>query len=193
MYMPFLNIYFRSWDEPAKKATFDISVYVLRDCTTLSNMQLKKTISDEQNEKYHTVIFQTTPKMSTYLVAVVIGQFEYVENLSQDVLVRIYTPLGMAEQGRFSLECCLNGIEFFQEFFGVSYPLKKYDCVGVPDFISGAMENWGLATFRESLILADSGNSSSGLRQRISITVLHELSHQWFGNLVTMQVSVMLY
>ena len=191
--MPFLNIYFRSWDEPAKKATFDISVYVLRDCTTLSNMQLKKTISDEQNEKYHTVIFKTTPKMSTYLVAVVIGQFEYVENLSQDVLVRVYTPLGMAEQGRFSLECCLNGIEFFQKFFGVSYPLKKYDCVGVPDFISGAMENWGLATFRESLILADSEKTSSSLRQRISITVLHELSHQWFGNLVTMQVSVMLY
>ena len=151
-------------------------------------MQLKKTLPDKQNDKYHTVIFETTPQMSTYLVAVVIGQFEYVEDWSNDVLVRIYTPLGMAEQGRFSLECCIRGMDFFQMFFGVPYPLKKYDCVGVPDFVFGAMENWGLVTFREDLILADSDKTSSSLRQRIAITVLHELSHQWFGNLVTMQV-----
>ena len=180
-----------SWDEPSKKATFDISIYAPAADDVLSNTKIVKQIWDDQTNKdieYKTVHFETTPKMSTYLLAIVIGRFDFVEDRVGDTLVRVYTPIGLSVQGQFSLDCCLRGLEFYEHFFGIPYPLKKYDCVAVPDLMAGAMENWGLTTFKESRILVDPENSSAESKGGVALTVLHELSHQWFGNLVTMKV-----
>ena len=178
---------FPCWDEPAIKATFDISVSAPKDRVVLSNMPVKEETDDQETSGYKLVKFETSPKMSTYLVAIVVGEYEYVEDKTGDVTVRCYTPMGKTEQGRFALESSKRAIEFYNDFFGVHYPLKKYDCIAIADFQCGAMENWGLVTFRESAVLADPANTSSGSKQWIAIVVTHEMAHQWFGNLVTME------
>ena len=147
--------------------------------------------------------------MSTYLLAYVVGEFDYIEERSTDgVLVRVYTPLGRKEQGRFGLHVAVKALPYFKEYFGVEYPLPKMDLICVADyadgllikllfskviisltsskFSAGAMENWGLVTFRESYLLVDEENSSTQRRQLNASIIGHELAHQWFGNLVTM-------
>ena len=178
---------FPCWDEPAIKATFDITVSAPKDRVVLSNMPVKEEADDQVTTGYKVVKFETSPKMSTYLVAIVVGEYEYVEDFQGDVKVRVYTPLGKTEQGTFALESSKRAIQFYNDFFGVHYPLKKYDCIAIADFQCGAMENWGLVTFRESAVLADPANTSSSAKQWIAIVVTHEMAHQWFGNLVTME------
>ena len=178
---------FPCWDEPAVKATFDITVSAPKNRVVLSNMPVKEEVQDEETSDYRVVKFETSPKMSTYLVAIVVGEYDYVEDSQGSVKVRVYTPLGKTEQGRFALETSKRAIQFYNDFFGVPYPLKKYDCIAIADFQCGAMENWGLVTFRESAVLADPANTSSSSKQWIAIVVNHEMAHQWFGNLVTME------
>ena len=134
------------------------------------------------------VKFETSPKMSTYLVAIVVGEYDFIESISDEgIKVRVYTPLGKTDQGKFALESSTKAITFYKDFFDVSYPLKKYDCIAISDFQCGAMENWGLVTFRETAVLVDPENSSAGTKQVVAIVVTHEMAHQWFGNLVTME------
>ncbi|TRY90685.1 hypothetical protein DNTS_002891 [Danionella cerebrum] len=134
------------------------------------------------------VKFGTTPIMSTYLVAFVIGEYDFVESQSSDgVTVRVYTPLGKAEQGRFALEVATKTLPFYKEYFSVPYPLPKIDLIAIADFAAGAMENWGLVTYRETALLIDPKNSCASSRQWVALVVGHELAHQWFGNLVTME------
>ena len=178
---------FPCWDEPAIKATFDITVSAPKDRVVLSNMPVQDEVADQDVSDYRVVKFETSPKMSTYLVAIVVGEYDYVEDTQGSVKVRVYTPLGKTEQGRFALESSKRAIQFYNDFFGVPYPLKKYDCIAIADFQCGAMENWGLVTFRESAVLADPANTSSSSKQWIAIVVTHEMAHQWFGNLVTME------
>jgi len=178
---------FPCWDEPAVKATFDITVSAPKNRVVLSNMPVKEEVQDEDTSDYRVVKFETSPKMSTYLVAIVVGEYDYVEDSQGSVKVRVYTPLGKTEQGRFALETSKRAIQFYNDFFGVPYPLEKYDCIAIADFQCGAMENWGLVTFRESAVLADPANTSSSSKQWIAIVVNHEMAHQWFGNLVTME------
>ena len=97
------------------------------------------------------------------------------------VTVRVYTPLGKKEQGYFALESSIRAITFYKDFFGIPYPLKKYDCIAISDFQCGAMENWGLVTFRELAVLVDPKQTSSSSKQWIAIVVTHEMAHQWFG------------
>ncbi|KAG0442407.1 hypothetical protein HPB47_015719 [Ixodes persulcatus] len=125
--------------------------------------------------------------MSTYLVGFVVGEYDYIEATSSDgVLVRVYSPCGKAEQGNFALEVATKALPFYKSYFNIAYPLPKLDLVAVPDLAAGAMENWGIVTYRESCLLVDSQNTSAERKQRISLIVAHELAHQWFGNLVTM-------
>jgi len=176
---------FPCWDEPAVKATFDVTVTGPADRVILSNMP---EVSVQKEEGLKTVKFDTTPKMSTYLLAITVGEFDYLEDKTpDDILVRVYSPLGKKEQGRFALECGVKSLTFYKEFFNVPYPLKKYDMVAVPDFSSGAMENWGLVLYREVCILVDPVNSSAASKSYVAIVVCHETAHQWFGNLVTME------
>ncbi|KAL1518164.1 hypothetical protein ABEB36_001830 [Hypothenemus hampei] len=178
---------FPCWDEPAIKATFDISLVVPKDRVALSNMpvQQQQELQADNLVKY---IFEQSPIMSTYLVAVVIGEYDYVEDRSSDgVLVRVYTPKGKREQGLFALEVATKVLPYYKEYFNIAYPLPKIDLIAIADFSAGAMENWGLVTYRETALLVDPENTSAVSKQWIALVVGHELAHQWFGNLVTME------
>lgn len=176
---------FPCWDEPAIKATFDISLQVPADRVALSNMPVKEETVNGSKKVVH---FDTTPIMSTYLVAVVVGEYDYVEKESRDgVLVRVYTPVGKSKQGLFALEVAARVLPYYKEYFDIAYPLPKIDLIAIADFSAGAMENWGLVTYRETCLLVDEEHTSAVRRQWIALVVGHELAHQWFGNLVTME------
>jgi aminopeptidase N len=257
---------FPCWDEPSLKATFSVSLRVPADRTALSNMPPKSTVlasTVADGDKGTTgssavqkgppgwkdVLFERTPLMSTYLVAWVVGEFDVVESATAEgVAVRVWTPPGLAEQGRcantlpcthrcarchshhriracacsFALDVAAKTLSFFTQYFGAAYPLPKMDMarthdariyafthscahhlnlthasfflsfflsaqVAVPDFAAGAMENWGLVTYRTVLALYDPASTGSAVKQQIAYVVCHELAHQWFGNLVTME------
>ncbi|XP_075978540.1 puromycin-sensitive aminopeptidase [Anticarsia gemmatalis] len=176
---------FPCWDEPAIKATFDITLEVPEDRVALSNMPVKE---EKLNSGKKIIHFDTTPIMSTYLVAVVVGEYDYVEKKSRDgVLVRVYTPVGKSKQGLFALEVAARVLPYYKEYFDIAYPLPKIDLIAIADFSAGAMENWGLVTYRETCLLVDEEHTSAVRRQWIALVVGHELAHQWFGNLVTME------
>ena len=172
-------------DEPAAKATFDLALTTETGVTALSNMPIKS--QTEQSGKLATA-FETTPKMSTYLLAFVVGEFQSKNGKTKDgVDVTVYaTPAQNANSLDFALKHSIDTIEFFNDYFGVPYPLPKSDQVALPDFANGAMENWGLVTYRESALLYDPAVTSIASKQYIATVISHELSHQWFGNLVTM-------
>ncbi|RKO85972.1 peptidase M1, membrane alanine aminopeptidase, partial [Blyttiomyces helicus] len=184
-----------SWDEPNLKATFAVTLNVPVDRTALSNMNQtaeKEVVINGKTLK--SVTFATTPKMSTYLLAFAVGELDVIETVAtpkfpadaKPVTVRVFTLKGQSDLGRFSLEVCARTLEFFSEFFDIAYPLPKMDLIAIPDFGAGAMENWGLVTYREIYLLFDEKNTSSKAKQKIAYVVGHELAHQWFGNLVTM-------
>lgn len=177
---------FPCWDEPALKATFDVTLIVPENRTALSNMPVKN--ESELGDGMRKVEYETTPIMSTYLLAFVVGEYDYVEGKSEDgVAVRVYTPLGKKEQGNFALEVTTKALPFYKDYFKIAYPLPKIDLIALADCAAGAMENWGLVTYRETRLLVDSENTALLNKQSIALTVSHELAHQWFGNLVTME------
>ncbi|KAL6208051.1 hypothetical protein ACLB2K_019003 [Fragaria x ananassa] len=177
---------FPCWDEPACKATFKITLEAVpSELVALSNMPVSE---EKMNGPFKTVSYLETPIMSTYLVAIVVGLFGYVEDHTSDgVKVRVYCQVGKESQGKFALEVAVKTLELYREYFGVPYPLPKLDMVAIPDFSAGAMENYGLVTYRETALLFDDQHSSASSKQNVTITVAHELAHQWFGNLVTME------
>lgn len=179
---------FPCWDEPAIKATFDITLVVPKDKVALSNMNVLERKPYHDDAHLVEVKFARSPVMSTYLLAFVVGEYDFVETKSSDgVLVRVYTPIGKSEQGRFALEVAAKTLPFYKDYFNVPYPLPKIDLIAIADFAAGAMENWGLVTYRETALLIDPKNSCSSSRQWVALVVGHELAHQWFGNLVTME------
>ncbi|VDO00512.1 unnamed protein product [Rodentolepis nana] len=134
------------------------------------------------------VSFDDTPKMSTYIVAFVIGRFDYIEAMdANNVRIRVYTPPKRKYLGAHALKMATSAIPFFTEVFGAEYPLPKLDLVAIPDFAMGAMENWGLLTYRETALLIDEEQSSLSSKRHVALTVAHECAHMWFGNLVTMK------
>ncbi|XP_021928261.1 puromycin-sensitive aminopeptidase isoform X3 [Zootermopsis nevadensis] len=179
---------FPCWDEPSVKTTFDITVIL--DSSALVALSNMPVVSEqiEEDGGLRVVKFDTTPIMSTYLVAVVVGEYDYVEDKSHDgVLVRVYTPVGKREQGRFALYVATKVLPYYKDYFQIAYPLPKIDLIAIADFSAGAMENWGLVTYRETCLLVDPENTSAVRKQWIALVVGHELAHQWFGNLVTME------
>eukprot|EP01112_Ceratiomyxa_fruticulosa_P011130 TRINITY_DN2998_c0_g1_i1.p1 TRINITY_DN2998_c0_g1~~TRINITY_DN2998_c0_g1_i1.p1 ORF type:complete len:855 (-),score=219.95 TRINITY_DN2998_c0_g1_i1:139-2703(-) len=176
---------FPCWDEPAVKAVFEITLIVPENRLALSNMDPK---SEERKGGKKIITFERSPIMSTYLVAFVVGEFDYVEGHTKEgVRMRVYTPLGKKENGRFALDVGIKTLSYFTEYFGIPYPLPKEDMIAIADFAAGAMENWGLITYRETALLIDEKISSTTQKQRVAYVVAHELAHQWFGNLVTME------
>jgi len=175
---------FPCFDEPAFKATFDIRILAPAHMTVLSNMPVA---SHDVQGNTQDVIFETTPPMSTYLVAWVIAELEYLEaKTSRDLPVRVYTTPGKKEHGQFALETAIDTLKYFEQWFGIPYALPKLDMVAMPDFAAGAMENWGLVTYRETASLVDPKAPTAAVKQRVAEVVDHELAHQWFGNLATM-------
>ncbi len=175
---------FPCWDEPAIKAAFDISIITENNHTAISNTSVisKKKFGNKTLYK-----FAKTPIMSTYLVYLGVGEFEFLSGKLGKVTIRIVTTKGNSKKGKFALDLCKKLVRSYENYFGIKYPLSKLDLIAVPDFASGAMENWGAITFRETILLYDPKTSSTQTKQYIAEVVSHELAHQWFGNLVTMQ------
>lgn len=176
---------FPCWDEPACKATFKITLEVPSELVALSNMPV---IEERVDGKLKTVCYQESPIMSTYLVAAVVGLFDFVEDHTPDgIKVRVYCQVGKASQGKFALDVAVKTLGLYKEYFATPYPLPKLDMIAIPDFAAGAMENYGLVTYRETALLYDDKHSAAANKQRVATVVAHELAHQWFGNLVTME------
>lgn len=177
---------FPCFDEPAQKAVFDVTLMIPSHTVAISNTI--ESAVQEHEAGYKVVEFEPTPKMSTYLLAFIVGEFENIEGCTKNrVLVRVFTTPGKAEQGRFALDVAIKCLDFYEDYFGIEYPLAALDLIAIPDFAAGAMENWGAVTYRESTLLVDEEKSSVGNKQWVALVVAHELAHQWFGNLVTME------
>ena len=200
-------------DEPAAKAVFELSITTSEEDTVLSNMPelklnsaprrsrpsprgeransraaaLRNAPSQASASGHKTTVFEPTPRMSTYLLAWVIGRL-HGKTVTNEHGVEITTYCALnhnVTMVNFANEVAARSLEFYDDNFGMKYPLKKLTQVALPDFEAGAMENWGLVTYRESMLLA-SEDATLGTRKGIALTVAHELSHQWFGDLVTM-------
>lgn len=175
---------FPCFDEPALKAVFNITLIADKNLTCLSNMAVKDEESHGNKKK---VAFKPTPLMSTYLVAFVVGELDYTEDTTNYRLpVRVYATPGKAHKGKFAAEYGAKTLTYFEKIFGIDVPVEKVDLIGIPDFAIGAMENWGLITFRDAALLYDPSTCSLSQKQHCAEIIMHELAHQWFGNLVTM-------
>jgi aminopeptidase 2 len=181
---------FPCFDEPALKAAFTVTLIADKKMTCLSNMDVqseKEVDSKTSGGKRQAVTFNPTPLMSTYLLCFIIGELNYIETNNFRVPVRVYAPKDRnVEHGRFSLELAAKTLAFYEKTFNSPFPLPKMDMIAIPDFSAGAMENWGLITYRVVDVLIDEKVSGAATKQRVAETVQHELAHQWFGNLVTM-------
>ena len=173
-------------DEPEAKAVFSLTLHTDPVSAVISNTEIKKQHSKGPGKL--TTIFNDTPKMSTYLLAFVVGNLDYTEKINDNkIKVRVYATPDKLQATKFALDTACRVLSFYQEYFGIAYPLSKCDFIALPDFASGAMENWGCITFREQALLADPKDSSMRATQYVANVIAHELTHQWFGNLVTMK------
>jgi aminopeptidase N len=174
---------FPCWDEPVFRARFQLTTVVPENWVAVSNMPVaieKKVTGGREVE------FQPTPSMSSYLVVFCAGEFDAVESEVDGVKLRITTTKGKAESARYALEATAQILHYYNEYFGIPYPLPKLDQLAIPGGFGGAMENWGGITYYETALLFDPANSSAETKQRVYEVIAHEVAHQWFGDLVTM-------
>uniref|UniRef100_H3A0D4 Aminopeptidase n=1 Tax=Latimeria chalumnae TaxID=7897 RepID=H3A0D4_LATCH len=175
---------FPCFDEPNKKATYTISIIHRYPYSALSNMPVKDVVEVESGNK---TTFQRSVPMSTYLVCFAVHQFDYVERLSsRGIPLRIYVQPLQKKTAEYAANTTKKIFDYFEDYFNMTYSLPKLDKIAIPDFGTGAMENWGLITYRETNLLYDPEESSTSNKQRVAAVVAHELVHQWFGNIVTM-------
>ena len=177
---------FPSFDEPAFKATFDITLVVDNGDTAISNGSI---VSDTPGPiaGKHTLKFSQTAKMSSYLVAMAVGDFQCVEGSADDIPIRVCGTPDKKELGRVALRYAEEILKFYNQYYGIKYPFGKLDILGVPDFEAGAMENTAAIFYRESLLFIDDKQSSVDSHQAVFEVLAHEMAHQWFGDLVTMK------
>jgi aminopeptidase N len=175
---------FPCWDEPAFKASFALNVTVPQDFLAVSNMPVGREEPSSDGRKR--VAFEATPKMSSYLFVLAAGELERSSGDADGVSVGVVTTRGKSPQGRYALDSAIGLLKYYNDYFGVKYPLPKLDLIAVPGGFGGAMENWGGITFFESRLLFDPKSNSPADRRGIFIILAHEMAHQWFGDLVTM-------
>ena len=177
---------FPSFDEPAMKATFSTSLIVDTGDTAISNTNI---VSDEPGPTTdkHSIHFATTPKMSTYLVAFLVGDFQCLSGESDGVPIRTCATPDKVQMGAYALKAAEFFLHYYDNYFGIKYPMPKLDMIGIPDFEAGAMENFGAITYRESVFLIDEKTASTNAQKNVAIDVAHEMAHQWFGDMVTMK------
>ena len=177
---------FPSFDEPAMKATFATTLIVDKGDTAISNTNI---VSDEPGPAAdkHTIHFATTPKMSTYLVAFLVGDFQCLSGESDGVPIRTCATPDKVQMGAYALQAAEFFLHYYDNYFGIKYPMPKLDMIGIPDFEAGAMENFGAITYRESVFLIDEKTASTDAEKNVATDVAHEMAHQWFGDMVTMK------
>jgi aminopeptidase N len=175
---------FPCWDEPAFRSTFQLTAMVPAGHTALYNMpeERERVLGDGRRE----VVFGTTPPMPSYLVAFASAELEAIEDEVEGVQLRILATPGKREQMRYAMEATKKILPYFNEYFGVKYPLPKLDQVSFPSVAAGGMENWGCIIYADTALLFDPKTSSQNTRERVFGIVAHEIAHQWFGDLVTM-------
>jgi aminopeptidase N/puromycin-sensitive aminopeptidase len=178
------RVAFPSFDEPAYKATFDITAVVDKGDTAISNNEI---ISDKPGPgAKHTIQFATSPKMSSYLVALTVGDWKCAHDEVDGIKLGVCTVPGKENLTRFPLDATKAILHYYNNYYGIRYPLKKLDQIAVPDFQAGAMENWGAVIYRETALLVDDKTGSFGAKSNVAGVIAHEVAHQWFGDLVTM-------
>jgi aminopeptidase N len=177
---------FPSFDEPAMKASFDVSLVVDAQDTGISNGPIIADTPGPGDGK-HTLKFLTTPKMSTYLVAFLVGDFQCTSGEQDGVAIRVCSTPDKVALTPYGLDVAKYVLHYYNDYFGIPYPLKKLDLIGLPDFEAGAMENFGAITYRETELLIDPKTATENAKQNVAAVIAHEMAHQWFGDLVTMQ------
>jgi aminopeptidase N/puromycin-sensitive aminopeptidase len=177
---------FPSFDEPAFKATYDVSLVVDANDTAISNGPIVSDTAGPAAGK-HTLKFLTTPKMSTYLVAFLVGDFQCTAGEQDGVAIRVCSTPDKVALTPYGLDVAKYVLHYYNTYFGIPYPLKKLDLIGLPDFEAGAMENFGAITYRETALLIDPKTASIAAKKEVALVIAHEMAHQWFGDLVTMQ------
>ena len=177
---------FPSFDEPAFKATFDVTLVVDKGDTAISNGPIVNDKPGPATDK-HTIKFLTTPKMSTYLVAFLVGDFKCSSGTQDGVTIRTCATPDKVALTPYGVDVAKYVLHYYNNYFGIPYPLKKLDLIGLPDFEAGAMENFGAITYRETALLIDPKTASEGAKRGVALVIAHEMAHQWFGDLVTMQ------
>ena len=177
---------FPCFDEPDKKATFDITLIVDKGDTAISNEKLVADTPGPSEDK-HALKFATTKKLSTYLVAMLVGDFECLSGSSDEIPIRACATPDKRDQGKFALEAAEYIMHYYNDYFGIKYPFGKLDLIAIPDFEAGAMENAGAITYRESFMLLDPKVAGVDNYNLVASVVAHEMAHQWFGDLVTMK------
>src|SRR5947207_1832636 len=175
--------FFPCWDEPAFRARFQLTVVVPENWLAVSNMPIA---SEKKIAGGKEVRFAATPPMSSYLNVFVAGELDLIESRVGPTQIRVIATKGKAELGHYALEVTAQILQYYNEYFGVPYPLPKLDQIALPGGFGGAMENWGGITYFESALLFDPKNSSAETKQNIYEVLAHEMAHQWFGDLVTM-------
>ena len=176
---------FPSFDEPAMKATFDIALTVDSRDTVISNTNIVSDTSAGPGK--HTIKFATTPRMSTYLVAFLVGDFQCTKGSSDGVPIRACATPDKVKLTKFAVQSAEYILHYYDTYFGIKYPMPKLDMVALPDFEAGAMENFGCITYRETDLLLDEKTASVPDKKNVAEVVAHEMAHQWFGDMVTMQ------
>ncbi|HUH61814.1 MAG TPA: M1 family metallopeptidase [Terracidiphilus sp.] len=177
---------FPSFDEPAFKATFDVTLIVDSGDTAISNMPIKAD-TPGPGEGKHTLRFDATPKMSTYLVAFLVGDFQCSSGEQDKVAIRVCATPDKAQLTPYGVTVAKYVLHYYNNYFGIPYPLPKLDLIALPDFEAGAMENFGAITYRETALLVDEKTASIDSKEGVASVIAHEMAHQWFGDLVTMQ------
>jgi aminopeptidase N/puromycin-sensitive aminopeptidase len=177
---------FPSFDEPALKATFDISLVVDAGDTAISNGPIASDTLGPAAGK-HTLHFARTPRMSTYLVAFLVGDFQCTAGEQDGVTIRVCATPDKVALTPYGVDFAKYALHYYNNYFGIPYPLKKLDLIALPDFEAGAMENFGAITYRETALLVDPKTASTGAKKEVALVIAHEMAHQWFGDLVTMQ------
>ncbi|GBQ20740.1 aminopeptidase [Gluconacetobacter sacchari DSM 12717] len=176
---------FPGWDEPAFKATFQLTATLPADYTAVSNMPIASSTPVGAHAKR--VVFGTSPRMSSYLLALVAGDMKAVSGKGGDTPIHVYAPTGEQEQGRYALGAASQILPYYNDYFGVAYPLPKLDLIAIPgNYEAGAMENWGAITFIDDDLLFDPKTSAPATQEAVYVVVAHEMAHQWSGDLVTM-------
>jgi aminopeptidase N len=202
--------FFPCWDEPAFRAHFQLTVVVPENWLAVSNMPVEReTLLNDKSRRagapepstssgahdgravatkksLKEVRFASTPPMSSYLNVLVAGELDLIESRVGATQIRVIATKGKAELGRYALESSAQILKYYNDYFGVPYPLPKLDQIAIPGGFGGAMENWGGITYYESALLFDPKSSSAETKQRVYEVIAHEMAHMWFGDLVTM-------